>query len=220
MLRYRLVRLVAVSCFLVYAAMASAQTTRQGGDGLARLQAVVQQLTTERATLQGEKTKLEARVGELETQLAAAEKDKSALAGELSRSQASGQQATANGDALNGRLQDAHARMQELVGRFRETATNLQQTEQERGELKQQLAASSQQLELCGQRNVALYDIGVEVLDRYQSKGFWTVMRQKEPFTQLKRAQIDNLAEDYRARMDDARYRAPGAGAPEAGGGA
>ena len=205
---------IALSLVLLCAALsAAAQTTRQGSDGLARLQAVVQQLTSERAALQADKTKLEARVSELETQLAAAQQEQTSLTGELARTQASERQATANGDALSNRLEDARTRMQELVARFRETATNLQRTEQARGELKQQLAASTQQLDVCSKRNVELYQVGNEVLDRYESKGLWTVLRQKEPFTQLKRAQIENLAEDYRTRMDDARYSAPGSAA-------
>ena len=188
------------------AGTAQAQSARQGNDGLARMQAAMQQLSAERTTLQGEKTRLETRVAELEKQLAAAQDENKSVSAQLTRSQAAEQQATANGEALNERLKQAHDRTDELVSHFRETATTLQQTERERGELQQQL-------DVCTQRNVALYGVGMEVLDRYESKGFWSVMKQKEPFTQLKRVEIENLAEDYRQRLDDARYAGPGNGA-------
>ena len=194
-----------IACMMV-AGVVHAQTARQGSDQLARMQAVVQQLTSERAALQAEKTKLEARVAELEAELAASEDGQKTLTTDLARSQAAEQAARKNGDALIARLDQARTRTDELVARFRETATTLQQTERERGELQQQLATNTHDLETCSERNVALYDVGIEVLDRYESKGFWSVMRQKEPFTQLKRVEIENLADEYRQRLDDARY--------------
>ena len=198
---------------VVLAGPVQAQSARQGNDGVARLQAALQQLSAEKTTLQGEKTKLETHVAELEKQLAAAQEENKSISTQLAHSQAAEQQATANGEALNEHLKQAHDRTEELVTHFRETASSLQQTERERGELQQQLAGSSQQLDLCTKNNVALYDVGIEVLDRYQSKGFWSVMKQKEPFTQLKRVEIENLAEEYRQRLDDARYVGQGNGA-------
>jgi len=208
-------RRIAFPALLVVAlasgAVAHAQTTRQGGD-TARLQAALQQLSSERTTLQGEKSKLEARVAELERQLAAAQGEKKSLDADLTRSKAAEQQATASGEQTKERLAQLRARTDELVARFRETATSLQQAERERGELQQQLAASTQQVETCSKDNVALYDTAIEVLDRYESKGMWSVMKQKEPFLQLKRVEIENLADDYRMRLDDGRYVGQGNG--------
>jgi chromosome segregation ATPase len=194
-----------VGCALL-AGAAHGQTTRQGGDQIARMQAVVQQLASERATLQAEKTKLEARVAELEGKVKASEDKEKTFTADLARSQAAEQAAAHDREALNARVEQARSRTDELVARFRETATTLQQTERERGELQQQLASSTSELETCSQRNVSLYEVGIEVLDRYESKGFWSVMRQKEPFTQLKRVEIENLADEYRQRLDDGRY--------------
>jgi len=196
---------VLIACALL-AGGAQAQTTRQGGDAVARMQAVVQQLTNEKATLQAEKTKLEARVSELESQVKASEDKEKSLSADLARSQAAEQAATRNNEALNSRMDQARSRTDELVAKFRETATTLQQTERERGELQQQVASTTAELQTCSEHNVALYGVGIEVLDRYESKGFWTVVRQKEPFTQLKRVEIENLAEEYRQRLDDGRY--------------
>ena len=210
---WRITALRILASLVLVSGAAHAQTARQGNDGMARLQAAMQQLSAEKTTLQGEKTKLEAQVAELGKQLATAQEENKSLSAQLARSQAAEQQASSNGEALNERLKQAHDRTEELVTHFRETAATLQQTERERGELQQQLSASSQQLDLCTRNNVALYDVGIEVLDRYQSKGFWSVMKQKEPFTQLKRVEIENLAEEYRQRLEDARYVDQGNGA-------
>jgi DNA repair exonuclease SbcCD ATPase subunit len=168
----------------VLAGTAQAQSTRQGNDGLARMQAAMQQLSAERTTLQGEKTKLEARVAELEKQLAAAQDENKSVSAQLTRSQAAEQQATANGEALNERLKQAHDRTDELVAHFRETAPTLQQ---QLAASSQQLAAGSQQLDVCTQRNVALYGVGMEVLDRYEEQGLLERHEAEGPFTQLAR---------------------------------
>jgi chromosome segregation ATPase len=64
------------------------------------------------------------------------------------------------------------------------------------------LAQRSQSLASCEAMNQAQHQYGVEILDKYQSKGCSSVLLQKEPFTGLKQVQIENMLETYREKFD------------------
>ncbi|MFN9389406.1 MAG: DNA repair protein, partial [Betaproteobacteria bacterium] len=55
------------------------------------------------------------------------------------------------------------------------------------------------------QKNVKLYVLSRELIERYRSQGFWDAVRRKEPFTGLKQVEVENLLEQYRDRADEAR---------------
>jgi hypothetical protein len=93
--------------------------------------------------------------------------------------------------------------MQELVGRFRETITAMRGIETERNQLQQQVAAGQSAFDRCAETNYALYQINSEVLDRYAHQGAFSYFERSEPFTRLKRTQIDNLVLEYRQRADE-----------------
>ena len=65
----------------------------------------------------------------------------------------------------------------------------------------QQLAA----LAASRERNERMYRLGFELIDRYENKGVWTSALQAEPFTGLKRAQIEKMAEEDRDKFDKER---------------
>jgi hypothetical protein len=101
--------------------------------------------------------------------------------------------------------------MQELIGHFRETVTTLRGVESERTQLQQQLAQSQAAFDKCAERNYALYQVDNEVLDRYQHQGPFSYLARAEPFTRLKRTQIDNLALEYKQRAEELRMKPPAA---------
>jgi len=109
-------------------------------------------------------------------------------------------------DAENTKLKD---RMQELVTRFRETATTLRDVETERAAFKQSLAARDAELSQCVDRNVALYKLNGEVLTRLEKQGPWSRVASAEPFTQIKRVQLENLIDDYKYRADEQKANPP-----------
>lgn len=55
----------------------------------------------------------------------------------------------------------------------------------------------------CEVKNLKLYEYNVELLGRYQGKGFLDVLKQKEPLTGLKNVEIENLLEEYRDKLDE-----------------
>jgi hypothetical protein len=107
--------------------------------------------------------------------------------------------------------------MQELIDRFKETATQLRDTETERTKLQQQLAQSKADFDKCAVRNYDLYQVDQEVLDRYEHQGAFSYLARGEPFTRIKRTQIDNFVLEYKERAEELRVKKPDS-PPEAGG--
>ncbi len=67
--------------------------------------------------------------------------------------------------------------------------------------------------------NVTLYKLNDEILTKMENQGFWSSMARAEPFTKLKRVELENLAVEYRGKAEDAKVPPPTAAvAPSSGG--
>jgi len=65
------------------------------------------------------------------------------------------------------------------------------------------LKQTSQSLAACEAKNAKLHGYGLELLEKYEKKGCGDALLQAEPFTQIKRVEIENLVEDYREKLDE-----------------
>jgi predicted RNase H-like nuclease (RuvC/YqgF family) len=189
----------------VAAPMTQAQTARSGGTTAnAQQLQQLQQLASERTALQAENAKLKGEIEKLRKDQDAAKQAQTAVE---QRGRASSAAALTRSNSENERLQAELARekerMQELVARFRETATTLREVETGRATATRTLAQRDQELAQCVDRNTALYKLNKEVLDRFESQGFWSGVGRKEPFTQIKRVQLENLIDGYRSDAQD-----------------
>jgi len=193
-----------------------AQTARSGGGGgqSAQLMQQLQQLASERTTLQAEQTKMKKELEDLR-------KERDALKAGQAASTTATQRAKAEVEAVAARaardkesteseLTKTKARMEELVAKFRETATTLREVETDRATEKDAYAQQTRELTACVASNNALYDLNDEVLARFENQGFWSSVAKTEPFTKLKRVQLENLIDGYRTRANDKKY-IPGA---------
>ena len=181
-----------------------AQTARSGGGGAsAEMMLQLQQLTSERATLQSQNDSLKKQLDDMHKERDALKSaqgtvDQRARAAALALTQSGSQR-----ESLQKELDDTKAKMQELVDKFRGTIQSLRDAETDRATVKQTLGTRDQQLKLCLDHNQQLYKLNDEILKRLDGRTVWTRLEAKEPFTQLKRVQLENLADDYRARATD-----------------
>lgn len=202
--------LVTVACW----SAAYGQTQREGSSVNAQLMQQMQQLASERTQLQAENAKLKGELEELKKQNRMFGADKESLERKAEGASAALARSATNVESLNQSVAQQRTRMDELVGKFRETAATLREVESERATVKSQLEARDRELKVCIDRNLALYRINDEVLDRFEDQGFWSSLAKSEPFTQLKRVEIENLVEDYRNQADDQRADVPPPGGP------
>jgi chaperonin cofactor prefoldin len=196
--------------FIVAIAVCSVATgvqaqVQRSGDANARVAQQLQQLSSEKVALQAENNKLKQELEQIKAQL-----QKSASAAkELEKNnrvlQASAGRGATSNQQTEEQLEKSRAQMQELVTKFRETVQTLRDVEGDRATIKSQLATRERDYKVCVDRNAGLYRVGDEVLGRMEDRGFWSQLAEREPFTRLKRTQLENLIDDYRYRLDELR---------------
>lgn len=165
----------------------------------------IQDLTSERAGLQGENARLKKQVDDLtkdRDQLKSAQRanDQRVRNDAAALAQSSAQQAADQKD-----LQLYKQRMQELVDKFRETIDTLRRTEIERAGLTDAVAARDREVKVCMDHNQALYKLNQEVLTRWEKQSLWSRLARSEPFTGIAQTRLENLSDAYRARAGEQR---------------
>jgi predicted RNase H-like nuclease (RuvC/YqgF family) len=206
-MKHLTLRLILVGITLAVATQTGAQTARSGGGASAQQLQQLQQLASERTALQNENGKLKAELDKLRKENEAIRRDQKSAEQRNRSASASTEAAVARGAAETERLQADLARerqrMQELVDRFKETANSLRDVEMDRTGVRQTLVERERALKVCVDRNQALYALNGEVLTKFEDQGFWSALARREPFTQLKRVQLENLVDGYRAAAQD-----------------
>ena len=218
-MKQRLVNSMALFSALIVAGafgirIGQAQEARSGGGAVsAQMIAEMQQLSSERTSLKAENE-------QLKQQLAAAQKDRDALkkgAQATDLRVKSGQAALARSNAQEAaseqKIAQMQAAMQQLITKFRDLAATLRKVEIEDATTKQTLAMRQSDLATCSQHNQALYKLDDEVLTHFERQGFFGRLAQDEPFTRIKRTQLENFAVESRGSADEQKYLPPPAAA-------
>ena len=195
-----------VVCALAGSGAARAQTPRSGGESQKMMQQY-QQLAAEKTALQEQLAQAKKDLDAAKAEGAAAKKERDALKSRAELSSGAVAQANASKQSTEKSLEQYKERMNELVARFRETAQTLKVTETDRSSLQTQLTERNVAFDTCAEKNLQLYEISKEVLSRYEHVGLFTKASAGEPFTQITRARIDNLVDDYRERAQELRVK-------------
>ncbi len=69
------------------------------------------------------------------------------------------------------------------------------------------LKALGEQHDQCRTQNAALYELGTELLARYEHKGLGEVLVSNEPFIQTARVTLENTKAQYQDKLDAARLK-------------
>ncbi len=150
---------------------------------LARAQRMIRQATLERDAAQAENAKLKIQLEELNRKLAGVKKSSEAA---LAKSRESN-------TALNSNLQ--------------QTVQQLRQSESDKNQLQDTVNGQAELIQSCGSKNAELVRINREVLERYRKKGCFDALLQREPLTQLKRVEVENLVQEYQDQIDQSAFR-------------
>lgn len=163
---------------------------------LRRLQQVQRKLEQEKTQLGEEKAQLSEEKALLDTELT---KTKELL----HQSSRNAEELAARSAVLDRELSVIRLEKVALTERLAETMEALKKSVTTARQLDEGLKQNSALLSSCETRNEKLHSYGVELLDRYEKKSCSDAMLKADPFTQLKRVEIENLKEDYRDKLDE-----------------
>jgi ABC-type transporter Mla subunit MlaD len=173
---------------VVLIALALASSAVCAGDAdeqkaVARAQRMLRQMSQERDALQAENTKFKSEIEELNRKLGSLKKSSEAT---LAKSR--------EGNAV-------------LSENLQKTAQNLRQTDAENTQLQATVVDQAQLIESCEAKNAKMVQINRELLEHYEKKGFFDAMLQREPLTQLKRVEIENITQEYQDEIDRQEFK-------------
>jgi chromosome segregation ATPase len=172
---------------------------------LRRMQQQLQQVEQARAQAEQEKAAALADIDKLERELDAAKSANRKLASERlarNRAERSFKAAQAELDTLKVKLADTEARLSDTQARLDAASKTLAQTDSARKQTETQLADTRQEFGQCRAHNGRLYALSREMMTKYRDKTCQDALAQAEPFTGLKRVEIENLLENWRDASD------------------
>ncbi len=105
-------------------------------------------------------------------------------------------------DTLKSKLADTEAKLAESQAQARATAGRLADTESAKKQTESALAGVRLDLRTCGEHNGRLYALSREMMGKYRDKSCQDALAQAEPFTGLKKVEVENLLETWRDKAD------------------
>jgi Skp family chaperone for outer membrane proteins len=201
--------LVLLVLALAFGPATQAQTARSGGGGSAQLLQQMQQLASERTSLQAQNAKLKKDLEDLRKERDTLKNGQQALDKRVKASEAALRQSQTRQPQADPELAQTKEKLQQVVAKFRETLQTLKEVETAQATAKQTLATRDQELRVCVDHNKALYKLDDEVLTHLEKQTMWTRVAATEPFTRIKRTQLENYVVESRTKADEHVVPAP-----------
>jgi hypothetical protein len=156
-------------------------------------------------TMQSQKEQAEAakQDAEQKNEALTAELDalKTKAAGDAEKASAEINDLKKRGEAQAASIRDLQAAIQEWKEAQRKTAELAAKTEAERVKWAGRASDLQKQTEDQRAKNLEMYRIGSEILDRYEGFGLGTAVRAREPFLGTMRVKLQNLVQDYADKL-------------------
>lgn len=204
--------LVMTTLLLAASLPAQAEAVRRPASGAAgaQVQALLQQISAERDALKADAARLKADLEKAQQAHDAAQAKVASAEQETTRLREALAAFQAQNEALRRRLGEAQTAIGGLRGEQAAASAALAQAHTRGEALDGDLAQCRARLDTLIGHNLRLFEIGNELLDRYEHKGVWSALK-AEPFTGLKRVELENIVQDYRFALEDQRVDAHGA---------
>ena len=180
------------------------------------MQQMQQQLTQEKAQLEQDKAKLEKESADKEKQI-------KQLQAKLKRTEAGTKQSEADGklkaaevdrlkaelDAMSLKFVEQREKADKLTDNYKASIETIRNGDAEKETLnartreqREIIGRQSRLVQACEEKNLALYQLGTDLMQRYRNKSVMDALKQAEPFTQLEKVNMENLLQEYRDKLD------------------
>jgi hypothetical protein len=137
-------------------------------------------------------------------------------------------QATADKDAATKTIADLNAKVTDqtsMIAQFKDALVKWKEgynkavevattKEAQRAKFESQAIVLQRRVEDDESKNLALYNLGKEVLNRYEKFGLGTAITAREPFVGITKVKLENLVQDYSDKLMDQTVKPGAAPAP------
>ena len=182
-----------------------------------RAQQMVQQIQQEKAQLQAQldqelqaKAAMEADLAKAQTENVAIKSKLSAANVKIDGLEVNLKEMTAERLAFEAKLMKTQIELQatktalnELDVKYQGTVYDLKVNEQQRANLTATSIQKTKLIDACVAKNNKLYDYGLDLVKLYENPTEYKKVVLTEPFSQLKRVQLENLLQDYNDKIDE-----------------
>ncbi len=102
---------------------------------------------------------------------------------------------------LTASIESLRAQVEKLTLERTAALTTTQTRDVDLGKVRAVAQARARVLAACEEKNDKLYQVGVDLIERFENRGFWDSVTKAEPFTRQKRVDLENLMESYRDKL-------------------
>jgi chromosome segregation ATPase len=191
---------------------AAAKQANRDREMLRRVQATQRQAEDARAAAEQEKARVEGLLEEARTRAKAVEagvvRERRRTVDLQQRVEALERDASTlrqERDTVSTRLESTQAELAKAVAELERRQTAIETRDREVLRLQQSVAEGSEANLVCREKNRELAAVARELLGRYRDVGVLDVLKRREPFTGVRRVQVENLLEDSAGRIEGAR---------------
>jgi chromosome segregation ATPase len=155
--------------------------------------------------MQAELQKLNAENAQLKTEHDGLKKERDSLEDDLASTEKSLSTSRRSNSALKDRVHRDSDKYRTLMARYRDVIGELRKAQFKVAYMQEAVVERNQWIEICKANNDELYEVNKELLDRHLNRGFFDSLANAEPVTGLGRVRTENMAEEYRYKLDDLR---------------
>ena len=180
----------------------AANDKKDGKDQARRLQQKINALEQEKSQLVQAKSQMEGQLKETTEQFNQAKRSVEAANRKGSSLDKALKAAEDDKAELEEKLAKAEQKLVETEKTLAETAGILRQTQESKSQIEASLTLRTQEFSACSTKNESLHRLGVALIKQYEEKSCLGSVLQREPLTQLKSVDIENMVEEYREKLD------------------
>ncbi|ESS68695.1 hypothetical protein MGMO_144c00060 [Methyloglobulus morosus KoM1] len=210
MMKLVVVLILVVGSCLSSTAYAATRDSGGGGKAVAKLQAMVREITserdalkTERDTLKTESEKLTADIAKLKKEKSEAESSAASVENRLSNELTA--QKT-NNEAITDRLEKTNAKLLEVIEKYKALNQEKNTLSANHANLEDVQRQTKTELQHCEENNIKMFKAGKEVLKSYENKGVLDSLLTSEPALQINSVEMETLIQGYEDKLRKEKY--------------
>ena len=173
-------------------------------DGLRNTMIQLQTVQGQNATLTATNVQNEARIKDLTAKLAAATKSEAATKAEAAKTKADYEAKFAAQDTRNAQQVEALAKWHKA---YDELLAKAKEIDAKRAELAQQKILADRKIATQQTKNQALYELGKEILRRYEHYGLGDAILAREPFVGISKVKFETYIQDNSDKLADQKIK-------------